>query len=449
MRTLFCISILLLILACEEGENTPQITAGTVKWQQRFQNPADSRLDTLQLRSDAVRVARVDNIEVPLSDISIRSRRVQGGGVLPYEAYVAATFLRPNNWLAGYQSGTGGDRRWLEQHTNQLAIVTQANYLQHSQEYDYSPADTALRLTPAYDPQSELQPIYGRSGTGYLARLAENDEFIPWHHPSVDPEVLDTDCFLNGGPEARCLDMQSLTRLLYGSLETAFNSAITGMSLPAGATAAPGGPAGDGGYKLRFIPQSQYRPDAPVGERIARPGIAFVFEGNMAVTPPFIPLQVAQIKVFLPVFLLFNRTSGTDRNFTFSLQPFEDLANGFSPAFGSEKIVLLAKGVFAQNVADTARAALMTSLAALPTTDPVFASTLLSANMGIELSFNRYLDPERQVKDLSRFQILALPTECVNDASKALCFRYRGLFDTQVQPEDENHTPIHVFLLED
>ena len=447
---LFVLSIFLLSPACETTPKEPTLTEGRAILTRGFTNPALNQSDTLVLRSNEPRVVRKENIAVLVSDLTVTSRQLSGGGLLPYEAYVSATFFRNNNLFNNYTNAGGGNLEWLASHLDRLAIVTKANYIQHANDYEYEPGDSTLNITALDNPNSELHPVYDASGASYLAHLDRTDIFIPWSHPDVDPDNIDANCFLNAPPDVQCIDMQALTRMLYGSFTGAVSASVAGMSLPAGATAALGGPNNDGAFKLRFVPQTQYKTGTSDNDRIVGKGVAFIFEGTIRINAPILPVGIAELKLYLPVFLFMNRISN-DLLFTTELQPFRDIAAGITPAYGTDKIVVLtqtAMGILSNTVADSARTSILRGLANLPNTDTLFAATMLTANAGLEFGFNRYIDKQRKVGNRLNYQVIALPTQCVNRPTQPLCFEYNGIIDTQVQPEDGNHTPIHLFVLE-
>ncbi len=444
------VSLLLLAATCKNTQDGPTVTEGKAVFMRSFNSPSLNQVDSLVLRSDGPRAARKEALGLWLSDLSVQGSVLSGGGVLPYEAYIAATFLREKDLFDGYQHASGGDVAWLQSRLDRLAIATKANYIQHSEDYDYEPSDAALKIVASDDPHAEVHPIYFATGASYFARLDQSDDFIPWNHPDVDPNILDTACFFSTDPDVRCIDVQSLTRMLYNSLANAIAARFDSTSLAMGATAVLGGPNNDGAFKLRFVPQLQYQSGENIEYNMAKPGVAFIFEGNFRIIAPYIPINVAHIKFYIPLFLVFNRLNN-DLVFSLDLYPLEELADSIVPATGMEKIAVFTHGMtgpLSQMVADSALFSIQSGLLAYATSDTLFAQQLMQQMGALEMGFTKYIDQNRPISNYAQFQIIALPTQCANRAEQALCFEYNGIFDTQVQPEDGHHTPIHLFVLE-
>ncbi|WP_114751958.1 hypothetical protein [Pleomorphovibrio marinus] len=283
--------------------------------------------------------------------------------------------------------------------------------------------------------------------------------YIPWDHPDVpDQSIPDLQAITSDDMH---LDIRMLSRLLFDKLSGALTTAVEGMTafpltLPGGiqlpiVRVSLGGDDRAGEFRLHYLPQVQFNEQGSVTDGNNRPirqeGMGFYFEGTIDLHEPlsgYIPL--GKLRIIIPAFLIFEVPMTNIANFQVELQPIADLAQGLGAnARGMDKIVVLANtplGVQAETVADLVRNSVRDELIALANDDGamgMFVTSTIAFSSGV----NKYRKrPTSQID----FDVVLVPDNC-NQHNNPMCFTYKGLLSSQVQPETNSSTRVSCFIL--
>jgi hypothetical protein len=432
----------------------------TARFQRKTLPAASTQVQTLSFIDTLEFAKRTDKVNMHVSDIDITGVRVSGDRVPPLTTFVSMTYFRKEGDIMSTGNGFAGNTGWLTNHVGEIAICTDALWIGSApNEFGYNGTDSAVNIALTDDLSASLHPVYRESGASYLAKMTDGEQYIPWIHPEVPTGRAITVADINA-PQKH-VDMRSLTILLHTSLSTAISGAITAMptfswTLPAGINiplvrAALGGPNRDGDFKLHFIPQLQSNENGAIGDNanqvMRAPGIGFYFEATIDIRDAVTNLiSVGTIKIVVPAILMFQRTDANG-DFQVELQPIADLSRGLGAnSTGLDKIIVLATtpfGIASTSSAATIRTGVITALTGMATGAGGLGA-FITSTIAFSSGFNKY-KPNKQFASID-FDIVTVPNDC-NNFQNPLCFKYKGLVPTQVQPEGTNSSMISTFIL--
>jgi hypothetical protein len=256
-----CVSFALLLCACNTISPTDISTTGTLAG-------SNGNVDLTMAHDGAAEGAPQIVVASPTGtgDLNRLSIEIARQGAAPAVGYELLTVVNEFTVAGGgglVRQGVAGNIGFHRQNTGKLAKVSYY-------WYEDSGESAAFSLPAGQG------GFFRVPGNAWLARVRSNDEQVrvPFTDTSAAAGNFLTAACLTGGDDP-CFDMATLAGALFAN----FSASFTGFA-NADPLVSLGGPAGDGNFRLDYIPSIPLRSGPCNNPRII-PGFGFVFTGTV------------------------------------------------------------------------------------------------------------------------------------------------------------------------